>query len=216
MEAARDKVMMGPERKSFFIVQEEKEIIAYHEGGHAVLSSVLENTEPIHKVTIVPRGQALGITQHLPTEERHMKSKKFWLDEIVVLMGGRLAEEIQFEDITTGASNDIERATMIARRMVTEWGMSDAIGPIHLSGSDSSSVFLGRDYAKNTEHSDEYARLVDIEVKKIIDQAAKKGKTLLIKHKKALDNIAQALIEKEVITGDEVKEIYLWQESNLV
>ena len=141
-----------------------------------------------------------------------MKSKKFWLDEIIVLMGGRLAENIQFQDITTGASNDIERATNIARKMVTEWGMSNTIGPIHLSGNDSNSVFLGRDYAKNTEHSDEYARIVDAEVKKIIDNAAKKGEQLLKKHKPALDKIANALLKKEVITGDEVREFIFGKE----
>ena len=212
IEEARDKVMMGPERKSFFISDEERKIIAYHEGGHALLSAVLENTEPVHKVTIVPRGRALGLTQQLPDQERHMKSKKFWLDEIIVLMGGRLAENIQFQDITTGASNDIERATNIARKMVTEWGMSNTIGPIHLSGNDSNSVFLGRDYAKNTEHSDEYARIVDAEVKKIIDNAAKKGEQLLKKHKPALDKIANALLKKEVITGDEVREFIFGKE----
>ena len=212
IEEARDKVMMGPERKSFFISDEERKIIAYHEGGHALLSAVLENTEPVHKVTIVPRGRALGLTQQLPDQERHMKSKKFWLDEIIVLMGGRLAENIQFKDITTGASNDIERATSIARKMVTEWGMSNTIGPIHLSGNDSNSVFLGRDYAKNTEHSDEYARIVDAEVKKIIDNAAKKGEQLLKKHKLALDKIANALLKKEVITGDEVREFIFGKE----
>ena len=205
MEEARDKVMMGPERKSFFISDQEKEIIAYHEGGHALLSTLLEYSEPVHKVTIIPRGRALGITQQLPKEEKHMKSKNFWLDEIVVLMGGRLAESIQFKDVTTGASNDIERATGIARKMVTEWGMSGAIGPINLSNNNQNSVFLGRDYAKHSEHSDEYAHLVDIEVKKIIDEATKKGNVLLKKHKKGLDRIAKALIEKEIITGDEVK-----------
>ena len=207
LEEARDKVMMGPERRSFFISEAEKKIIAYHEGGHALLSTLLENTEPIHKVTIVPRGKALGITQQLPTEEKHMKSKNFWLDQIVVLMGGRLAEEIEFKDVTTGASNDIESATMIARKMVTEWGMSDSIGPINLSGNESGSVFLGRDYTKNSEYSDEYARLVDVEVKKIIDASNKKGKSLLQTHRKALKRIANALLEKECITGKEVREI---------
>ena len=207
LEEARDKVMMGPERKSFFISESEKKIIAYHEGGHALLSTLLKNTEPIHKVTIIPRGRALGITQQLPTEEKHMKSKSFWLDEIVVLLGGRLAEEMQFKDITTGASNDIERATMIARKMVTEWGMSDSIGPINLSGGDTGSVFLGRDYTKNTEYSDEYARLVDAEVKRIIDISNKKGRHLLKNHKKALTQIANSLLEKESITGEEVRKI---------
>ncbi len=206
-EEARDKVMMGPERKSFFITSEEKEIIAYHEGGHALLSTVLKNIDPVHKVTIIPRGRALGITQQLPKEERHMKSKKFWLDEVVVLMGGYLAESIQFSDTTTGASNDIERATNIARKMVTEWGMSSTIGPINLGGGDNNSVFLGRDYAKSVAYSNEYARLVDIEIKKIIDTSAKKGRALLIKYKRELNKIAGVLLEEETVTGDRVREL---------
>jgi len=209
LEEARDKVMMGPERKSFFINDAEKAIIAYHEGGHALISALVENSEPIHKVSIIPRGRALGITQHLPEGDKHMRSKKFWLDEIVILLGGRLAEDIQFNDITTGATNDIERATAIARKMVTEWGMSEKIGPIDLSGSNSNSVFLGRDYGRSNEHSDEYARMVDEEVKKIIDQAFNKGKNFIKKYKKQLDKIAQKLLEKESITGAEVYEIVL-------
>ncbi|RME91129.1 MAG: ATP-dependent zinc metalloprotease FtsH, partial [Candidatus Hydrogenedentota bacterium] len=205
LEDARDKVMMGPERKSFFITEEEKEIIAYHEAGHALLSELLPHGEPIHKVTIIPRGRALGITQHLPEEEKHMRSKNYWLDEIVILLGGRLGEELQFKDVTTGASNDFERATNIARRMVTQWGMSDKIGPLHLSNADPMNPFLGRDYARSHDHSDEYARLVDEEVKRIIDNAYQKGKQLLKKHKKYLDAIAQALLEKETITGEEVR-----------
>lgn len=207
LEDARDKVMMGPERKSFFINAQEKAIIAYHEAGHALISSLLENSEPIHKVSIIPRGRALGITQHLPEGEKHMRSKNFWLDEIAVLMGGRLAEELQFKDVTTGASNDIERATAISRKMVMEWGMSEKIGPIHLSNSDSSTVFLGRDYVRNANHSDDYARLVDEEVKRIIDNSFKKGQSLLKKYKKQLDTIAAKLLEKETLTGNEVYEI---------
>ncbi|MDH4200185.1 MAG: ATP-dependent zinc metalloprotease FtsH [Spirochaetia bacterium] len=207
LEEARDKVMMGPERKSFFINDDEKAIIAYHEAGHALISSLVENSEPIHKVSIIPRGRALGITQHLPEGEKHMRSKKFWLDEIAVLMGGRLAEELQFKDVTTGATNDIERATAISRKMVMEWGMSAKIGPIHLSNSDSSSVFLGRDYSRNSNHSDDYAKLVDEEVKRIIDGAFHMGQALLKKYKKQLDTIAAKLLEKETLTGAEVVEI---------
>lgn len=203
-EEARDKVMMGPERKSFFIGEQEKAIIAYHEAGHALISALLENSEPIHKVSIIPRGRALGITMHLPETEKHMRSHNFWVDEVAVLMGGRLAEEIQFKDVTTGATNDIERATAIARKMVTEWGMSAKIGPIHLSGSENSAVFLGRDYARNSHTSDEYARIVDEEVKQIIDNGINTGMKLLKKHRKQLDKIAEALLERETITGEEV------------
>jgi len=208
LEEARDKVMMGPERKSFFINDQEKAIIAYHEAGHALISVIVENSEPIHKVSIIPRGRALGITQHLPEGEKHMRSKNFWNDEIAVLMGGRLAEELKFTDVTTGASNDIERATAIARKMVMEWGMSSKIGPIHLSSSaDSSTVFLGRDYARNAKHSDDYAKLVDEEVKKVIDTAFSKGQAILKKYRKELDTIAARLLEKETITGSDVNEI---------
>jgi len=209
MEDARDKVLMGPERRSFFISEKEKEIIAYHEGGHALVSIYLENAEPIHKVTIVPRGRALGITQQLPEEEKHMRSKKFWIDEITVLLGGRLAEELAFNDSTTGASNDIERATTIARRMVSEWGMSSKLGPINLSGGESGSVFLGRDYTRHADHSDEYARLVDEEVKRIIDDSFNNGKAFLKKYKKALEAIAKNLLENETISGDELINIAL-------
>jgi len=207
LEEARDKVMMGPERRSFFINASEKAIIAYHEAGHALISVLSKFSEPIHKVSIIPRGRALGITQHLPESEKHMRSKNFWIDEIAVLMGGRLAEDIQFNDVTTGATNDIERATAIARKMVTEWGMSEKIGPIHLSGSESNQVFLGRDYSRGSNHSDEYAKMVDEEVKKIIDTSFKSGKTILKKYKKQLDAIAKALLEKETITGDDVHEL---------
>ncbi|MDH4263353.1 MAG: ATP-dependent zinc metalloprotease FtsH [Spirochaetia bacterium] len=206
LEEARDKVMMGPERKSFFINDQEKAIIAYHEAGHALISVIVENSEPIHKVSIIPRGRALGITQHLPEGEKHMRSKNFWNDEIAVLMGGRLAEELKFTDVTTGASNDIERATVIARKMVMEWGMSSKIGPIHLSG-DSSTVFVGRDYGRNTSHSEDYAKLVDEEVKKVIDAAFNKGQSILKKYRKELDTIAAKLLEKETITGSDVNEI---------
>lgn len=136
-----------------------------------------------------------------------MRSRNYWLDQLVVLMGGRLAEEIEFEDVTTGASNDIERATQIARRMVTEWGMSERVGPIRLSGSDAASPFLGRDYSRKGDHSEEYAKLVDTEVKRIIDTAFERGRTLLKKNKKKLDLVAQALLERETITGDELREI---------
>ncbi|MCS6983730.1 MAG: ATP-dependent zinc metalloprotease FtsH [Leptospiraceae bacterium] len=207
LEEARDKVLMGPERKSFYISPEEKRVIAYHEAGHALLGELLEYAEPIHKVTIIPRGKALGLTQYLPEQEKHMRSKNFWLDEITVLLGGRLAEDLIFHDVTTGASNDIERATAIARKMVMEWGMSERIGPIRLSGHDAGAVFLGRDYVKPVDHSEEYARLVDEEVKKIIDSSLERGRSLLKKHMKALEAIAQALLEREVITGEELRQI---------
>ncbi|MCS6972449.1 MAG: ATP-dependent zinc metalloprotease FtsH [Turneriella sp.] len=207
LDNARDKVLMGPERKSFYIIPEEKKIIAYHEAGHAVLGELLEHGEKVHKVTIIPRGRALGITQHLPEQEKHMRTRNYWLDQLVVLLGGRVAEELEFGDVTTGAANDIERATQIARRMVTEWGMSERVGPIRLSGPDFSSPFLGRDYARKGDHSEEYAKLVDAEVKRIIDTAFERARQLLKKNRKKLDLVAQALLERETITGDELREI---------
>ncbi len=207
LDNARDKVMMGPERKSFFIIPEEKKIIAYHEAGHAILGELLEHSEEIHKVTIMPRGRALGMTQHLPEQEKHMRTRNYWLDQLVVFMGGRLAEEIEFEDVTTGAANDIERATEIARRMVTEWGMSDRVGPMRLSGADNGAVFLGRDYSRKGDHSEEYSKLVDSEIKRIIDTAFERGRTLLKKNRKRLDQVAQALLDRETITGAELREI---------
>jgi len=207
LDNARDKVLMGPERKSFLIIPEEKRIIAYHEAGHAILGELLEHAEEIHKVTIIPRGRALGITQSLPEQEKHMRSRNYWLDQIVVLMGGRLAEEIEFQDVTTGASNDIERATQIARRMVAEWGMSDKVGPIRLAGADQGAVFLGRDYSRKGDHSEEYATIVDSEVKRIIDTAFERGKTMLKKNKKRLDEVSAALLERETLTGAELRDI---------
>ncbi len=207
LEDARDKVMMGPERKSFFITPQEKEIIAYHESGHSILSSLLPYAEPVHKVTIIPRGMALGITQQLPIEDKYMKTKNYYLDEIIVLLGGRLAEDIKFKDITTGASNDIERATGIAKKMITEWGMSSLIGPINLSSNGQSNTFIGKDYGKHTEHSEEYAKLIDREVQNIISSSLKKGRALLLKHRTALDKLACRLLEKESVVGDEVREI---------
>jgi cell division protease FtsH len=207
LDNARDKVLMGPERRSFFIIPEEKKIIAYHEAGHAILGELLEHGEDIHKVTIIPRGRALGMTQHLPEQEKHMRSRNYWLDQLVVFMGGRLAEEIEFEDVTTGAANDIERATEIARRMVTEWGMSDRVGPMRLSGADNGAVFLGRDYSRKGDHSEEYSKLVDSEIKRIIDTAFERGRTLLKKNRKRLDQVAQALLDRETISGEELREI---------
>ena len=209
LEEARDKVLMGPERRSIFINDKEKKIIAYHEAGHAVLGTLLEHTEPVHKVTIIPRGQALGLTQNLPLEDNFMRSKKYWLEELIVFMGGRLAEELIFNDITTGASNDIERATNIARKMVTEWGMSDSLGFMNLSGNENNTVFIGRGYSPAVEHSDEYARLVDKEVQQILTTAYNTGGALLKKHKTALDATANLLLAQETINGDEVRELVL-------
>lgn len=207
LEEARDKVMMGPERRSFFISEKEKEVIAYHEGGHAILASLLPYTEPVHKVTIIPRGGALGLTQSLPAEEKHIHSKLYWLDQIVVAMGGFIAEEYQFGTTSTGSSNDIQYATNIARKMVCEWGMSEKLGTINYAGSQDS-VFVGRDYGhSNKANSEEFAGMIDQEVKKIVQTSLDKGRDLVRKNSKKLESIAKALLAKESIDHDELTAI---------
>ncbi|MCE9599687.1 MAG: ATP-dependent zinc metalloprotease FtsH [Spirochaetia bacterium] len=206
LEEAKDKVLMGPERKSFMITQKEKEVIAYHEGGHALLGTMLAYAEPVHKVTIIPRGRALGLTQQLPEDDKHIQPSKYWLDRICVLMGGLLAEEIIFEDRSTGASNDIQVATNIARRMVCEWGMSEKIGTINYS-SNHDSVFLGREIQNARQYSDETATIIDEEVHRIIVEQKEKGKALILQHREKLERIAKALLSQESITGDELSEM---------
>jgi cell division protease FtsH len=207
LDEARDKVMMGPERRSFFISEKEKEVIAYHEGGHAILASLLPYTEPVHKVTIIPRGGALGLTQSLPAEEKHIHSKLYWLDQIVVAMGGYIAEELTFGTTSTGSSNDIQYATNIARKMVCEWGMSDKLGTINYNGNNDS-VFVGRDYGHSGKvHSEEFAGMIDQEVKKIVQASLDKGRDLVKKNSKKLESIAKALLAKETIDHDELTAI---------
>jgi len=208
IEEARDKVMMGPERRSFFISEKEKEVIAYHEAGHAILGTLLPYTEPVHKVTIIPRGRALGLTQSLPTEDKHIHSKLYWLDQIVVAMGGFLAEEHQFGTTSTGSSNDIQHATNIARRMVCEWGMSEKLGTINYVGTNDS-VFLGRDigHQPSGNVSEQYAAIIDNEVKSIVEASLKKGRDLIRKNSKKLEEIAKGLLAKETITHDELMSI---------
>lgn len=204
LEEARDKVMMGPERRSFFISEKEKEVIAYHEGGHAILASLLPYTEPVHKVTIIPRGGALGLTQSLPAEEKHIHSKLYWLDQIVVAMGGFIAEEFKFGTTSTGSSNDIQYATNIARKMVCEWGMSDKLGTINYNGAQDS-VFVGRDYGNSGKvYSEEFAGMIDTEVKKIVQTSLDKGRDMVRKNSKKLEGIAKALLAKESIDHDEL------------
>lgn len=206
LEEAKDKVMMGPERKSFIISPKEKEVIAYHEGGHALLGALLPLAEPVHKVTIIPRGQALGLTHQLPEEDRHIQPKKYWLDRICVLMGGFIAEESIFKDTATGASNDILVATNIARRMVCEWGMSEKIGTVNYS-SEPGNVFLGRDFSSGKNHSEDTAQSIDVEVRRIIQEQLDRGRSLLKKNRKKLDAIAKELLIHESLTGSQLLEI---------
>ncbi|MBM9590244.1 cell division protein FtsH, partial [Leptospira sp. 201903075] len=207
LEEARDKVMMGPERKSMFISDKEKEMTAYHEAGHALLGTLLPYTEPVHKVTIIPRGRALGLTQSLPVEDRHSYRKNYCLDRIVMSMGGYIAEELIFGDPSNGSSNDIQQATNIARRMVCEWGMSEKLGTIHY-GSGETSPFMGRDYGHTSKpYSEEFAALIDQEVKRIIQTCLDKGRDLVKKNQKKLDSIAKALLAKETIDAQELMDI---------
>ncbi|MCR5814391.1 MAG: ATP-dependent zinc metalloprotease FtsH [Desulfovibrio sp.] len=202
-EFAKDKVLMGRERKSLILSDEEKRITAYHEGGHALAARLLPGTDPVHKVTIIPRGRALGITMQLPDEDRHGYSRKWLKNSLIVLLGGRVAEEIVFDEVTTGASNDIERVTKTARKMVCEWGMSEAIGTLSI-GETGEEVFIGREWVQNKNFSEETARQVDVEVRKIVDEAHAHCKELLSEHIEILHRIAEALLERETISGEEL------------
>ncbi|BDA77256.1 ATP-dependent zinc metalloprotease FtsH [Leptospira kobayashii] len=207
LEEARDKVMMGPERKSMLISDKEKEMTAYHEAGHALLGTLLPYTEPVHKVTIIPRGRSLGLTQSLPVEDRHSYKKQYCLDRIVMSMGGYIAEELIFGDPSNGSSNDIQQATNIARRMVCEWGMSEKLGTINYGGPENS-PFIGRDYGHSSKpYSEEFAAMIDQEVRRIVQTSLDKGRDLVRKNVKKLDAIAKALLAKETIDSQELMAI---------
>ena len=206
LEEARDKVRWGRERRSLALSEKEKENTAYHEAGHAILIEVLEHTDPLHKVTIIPRGPSLGSTMWLPEEDKFTHRKSELLDDLVVSMGGRVAEEIQFGDVTNGASGDIRQATAIARNMVCAWGMSDKLGMVEYGEADSA-VFLARDLGRNRNYSGNTAKIIDEEVKRLIDEAYTHARELLLKHKDKLDAIAQALLEYETLDGSHIKEI---------
>jgi len=203
-----EKVMLGPERKSHILTMEEKKIAAFHEAGHALVASVLPHADPVHKVSVVSRGKAAGYTLKLPMEEKHLFSKKHFLDELAVSLGGYAAEKIIFDDITTGASNDIFVATDIARSLVTKYGMSEKIGPVALEGKDGS-IFLGRDFYEERNYSEEVAKEIDGEVRKFMTDAQKRAAEILKKNKKALDAIAKELIEKETIEREEFDKILI-------
>jgi cell division protease FtsH len=207
IENSIDRVLAGPEKKSRLMSEEEKKIIAYHETGHALVGWALPNADPIHKVTIIPRGRALGYTQALPESEKYLSSKAELKDRLAMLMGGRVAEELVFKDPTTGASNDIEKATDIARRMVMEFGMSDKLGPM-LFGKGSNEVFLGRDYGRQQDYSDEVASSIDDEVKILLNDAHVTAGKILKKFKKQMDAMVDILMEKETIDREEVAKVF--------
>ena len=204
-EEAKDKVLMGPERKSMFISEEEKQTTAYHEAGHALVGYLLPGSDPLHKVTIIPRGRALGLTQHLPIEDRHTYSRKYILNLITMMMGGRAAEGLVLDDITNGAGNDIQNATQLARRMVCEWGMSEKIGPVAFSENEE--IFLGRDILKERSYSEEIAAAIDREVCTIVDSCFERAKKLLSENREKLERLATKLVELEVIEGHQLEAI---------
>jgi cell division protease FtsH len=204
-EYAKDKVMMGPERKSMIMTEEEKKNTAYHEGGHALVAAMLPEADPLHKVTIIPRGRALGLTLQLPTEDKYSHTKDYLEAMITVMMGGRLAEELFLGHMTTGAGNDIEKATDYARKMVCEWGMSD-LGPLTF-GKVEGEIFLGRDFGRTQDYSEETANQIDAEVKKIVTRAYERAKGILLDSTKVMHRLARTLLEREVLDGEEVLQI---------
>jgi cell division protease FtsH len=208
---AKDKVLMGPERRSMIISDSDKRVTAYHEAGHALVGKMMKGSDPVHKVTIIPRGRALGLTQQLPAEDRLNLSLDSANDQIAVAMGGRVAEEIIFHQLTTGASNDIQVATDLARHMVCDWGMSEKLGPLHF-GKREGEVFLGRDFGDSSkEYSEETAVEIDNEVRKIVTANYERAKKAVIDNVDKLKALAEALLEHETIDGAEIDQIFAGQ-----
>ena len=207
-EFSRDKVLMGSERRSMIISDEEKRITATHEAGHALLTVLLPHADPIHKVTIIPRGMALGLTQQLPVDEKHHYSRGYLDDQIAIMMGGRIAEEIAAVGITTGAGNDLERATDLARRMLCEWGMSEAIGPLTF-GRKKEQIFLGREIAQHQDYSEGTAVRIDQEVKRIVSTNYERARRILVEHTAVLVTLADELLVREVLDGEQVRRIVM-------
>jgi cell division protease FtsH len=205
-ENAKDKVLMGSERRSMVLSDDEKRNTAYHESGHALVARMLPGTDPVHKVTIIPRGMALGVTQQLPEEDRHSYNRTYLLNQLAILYGGRVAEELVLKEITTGAGNDIERATQLAMKMICEWGMSESLGPVTLK-RPSDEPFLGLDLHHQREYSEDTARLVDIEVKSLLTNAYRRAEAILSANIEALHRMAAALLERETLDGPELDEI---------
>ena len=205
-EFAKDKVLMGSERRSMIISDAEKKVTAIHEAGHALLTVLLPHADPIHKVTIIPRGMALGVTQQLPVEDKHNYSRDYLDDQISILLGGRIAEELTNENVTTGAGNDLDRATDLARKMVCEWGMSDAIGPLTF-GKKEEQIFLGRDIAQHQDYSEQTAICIDEEIKRVVMDNYKRSRSILEENRAILVQMAEELLIREVLDGEQVKRI---------
>jgi cell division protease FtsH len=204
-EFAKDKVLMGAERKSMIISEKEKEMTAYHEAGHALIAALEKEADPLHKVSIIPRGMALGVTQQLPLDDRYSYSKDYLEAQLCVLMAGRISEETFLNKITTGAGNDFERATAIARQMVCDWGMSD-LGPIQFGQRDDL-IFLGRDMMSHPDYSEETARKIDQEIRRIIDNAYQRTKKSVLENREKLEKIAKTLLERESLSSDDINTI---------
>jgi len=206
LEEARDRIMMGLKREGLVLTDEETRLLAYHEAGHALVASVLPNTDPIHKVTIVPRGRSMGSTHQLPDEERYLYRREYLLDRLAVTLGGRAAESLVFDTATSGAEDDLKQATQLARRMVLQWGMSEEVGPFSPAGRDEE-VFLGEELTRRQEFSEDTAREVDREVKGLLTEAQDRARSTLEENREALDQVADLLLEKEEIVGEEVAEL---------
>ena len=204
-EHAKDKVLMGSERKSMIISEEEKRITAYHEAGHALIAALEKEADPLHKVSIIPRGMALGVTQQLPLNDKYTYSKTYLNAQLSVLLAGRISEETFLNMTTTGAGNDFEKATSIARKMVCEWGMS-SLGPITFAKKEDM-IFLGRDLMSHNEYSEETSQMIDIEIKKIIDMAYANARKVILENREKLEIIALQLLEKESLTSDDIAAI---------
>jgi cell division protease FtsH len=213
LDESIERVISGPERKSRLISDEEKKVIAYHESGHALVGHLLPNTDPVHKISIIARGQALGYTLSLPAEDRFLNSRRQMLDQIAMMLGGRVAEELAIGDITTGAANDIERATKLAKQMVTRFGMSEKLGP-QTFGDANHEVFLGRDFSANADYSPEIAYEIDKEVSRLIDEAYDKARSILSERRVQLDLMTDVLIERETVDKAELEALLenRWEE----
>jgi cell division protease FtsH len=209
-ELAKDKILMGAERKSMILSDAEKRNTAYHEAGHALVAAVLPNADPLHKVTIIPRGMALGVTMQLPIDDKHSYNKDYLLAQLAILMAGRIAEEKYMHHMTTGAGNDIERATDLARKMVCEWGMSD-LGPLSF-GKKEEQIFLGREIAQHRDYSEETAIRIDEQVKKLVQGGYDTSAKILDERSQALIQIAETLLEREILDGNEVMQIISGQQ----
>jgi cell division protease FtsH len=203
-ESSKDKVLMGAERKSMIITDEEKRLTAFHEGGHALVAALLPHTDPLHKVTIIPRGMALGLTQQLPTEEKHNYTKEQLQSRIAVCMGGRIAEDMVFGEISTGAQNDIEQATEMARKMVCEWGMSETLGPLTY-GKKEEQIFLGKEFNRHQDYSEATALKIDAEIKRIVTEQYERAQRTLADNREILNRVAEALLEHEVLDAEQLK-----------